>query len=116
MNQNFYFTYWIHRYSKEEFKTLINKVCTNMVIPTKILKKYSKDEYIFHYFFMLYCIIALNYFGLGNKEIALCLDFMIIPGISKAFPPSELLEKHQEVIPDILKYIKEDLELYSEKD
>lgn len=112
MNKNLYFTYWIQRYGKEEFKKLTDKVCKQTRVPLEIKQEYGTDDYLFHYFFAVYCIITLNYFGLSNKQIAFILDLSIGPGISKLFPPGEILEEQKDAIPDMLKFIKKDLELY----
>ena len=52
---NYYFTFWIARHSKENFKALSSKVCHNASIPQEIQGNINTDEYLFHYFFIVYC-------------------------------------------------------------
>lgn len=110
--ENYYFTYWIKRYGREKFQDLTTKVFKNMILPKGIGTTVSKDEYLFHYFFMTYYIVSLHYFGLDTRQISLLLDLAIEAGASKAFPPNEILEIHKEVIPEIEDFIKQDLNLY----
>lgn len=107
--RNYYFTFWITKHGKEEFAELINKVARNTTIPEKIKGKVDKDEYLFHYFWVVYCIVALNHFGLNESQISFYLDLSMTAGSSKLFPPTEILEAQKDVIPDIVKYIEKDL-------
>lgn len=109
---NYYFTYWIARYGKEAFKDLADKICKNIKIPEPIIKTLRKDEILTEYCIVVYCIIALNYFGLNTNQIAFILDLAITPGTSKAFPPYKILEAQKEVIPEIEKYIRKDFNFY----
>lgn len=106
---NFYFTYWIARHGKEEFTELINKVVGNTTIPSKLKGKVNKDEYLFHYFWIVYCIVALKHFGLNLKQISLMQELCLATGTSKLFPPADILEVQKDVIPEITKYIEKDL-------
>ena len=110
--ENYYFTYWIKRYGREKFQDLTTEVFKNMKLPKGIGTTVSKDEYLFHYFFMTYYIVSLHYFGLDTRQISLLLDLAIEAGASKAFPPNEILKIHKEVIPEIEDFIKQDLNLY----
>lgn len=110
--ENYYFTYWIKRYGKEKFQDLTTKVFKNMKLPKNIGTIVSKDEYLFHYFFITYYIVALHYFGLNTNQISLLLDLAIETGASKAFSPEEILELHRENIAEIEEFIKQDLKLY----
>lgn len=109
---NYYFTYWIARYGKNALHNLMHKICQNIKVPIEIIEKLGKDEFLAEYCIIVYCTIALNYFGLNTKQIAFMLDLSITPGTSKAFPPSEILEDQKEVIPEIEEYIRKDLNLY----
>lgn len=116
MERNFYFTYWMARYSKEEFSNLATKMCRNVEVPKEVKEKNETDEYIFHYFYALYSAVALDFFGLNSKQIEMCFDLMITVGCSKLYPPAELLEKHKDVVPEILEYVKKDFLIYSSKE
>lgn len=109
---SYYFTYWIARYGKENFKRLTNKVCTKISVPSKIGKKFGTDEYLFQYFFVVYYTIALNYFGINLEQISFLIDLSLTPGTCKLFPPSEILEVQKDVIPEIEEYVKKDLLSY----
>ena len=115
MQENFYFTYWMARYSKGEFTELVTKMCQNIKIPVEIGKGKIRDEYIFQYFYALYCISALDSFGLNEKQISLCLDLLMTVGCSKLYPPAKMLERHRNLIPEIIEYVNKDLEIYSRK-
>lgn len=106
---NYYFTYWINKHGKDEFAKLANTVASNTTIPKSIKGKINNDEYLFHYFWVVYCIVTLNYFGLDSEQISFVLDLFMKMGISKVFRPSEILEVQKDVIPDIVKYIEKDL-------
>lgn len=108
---NDYFTFWIQRHGRKDFEELINKVCQNTTIPKKI-QSIPKDDYLFHYFFIAYCIITLDYFGLTSHQISFILDLSLTLGICKAFPPERILEEQKNVIPDVLEFVKKDLEIY----
>lgn len=109
---NYYFTFWIARHGKENFKNLSSKVCHNISIPKEIKENMNTDEYLFHYFFIVYCSVALKYFGMDTKQISFALDLLIAPGTSKTFPPNKIFEDQKNVIPEIEKYIIQDLEIY----
>lgn len=109
---NYYFTYWIARYGKDAFKNLADKICKNIKIPASIIEVLEKDELLTEYCIVVYCIVALNYFGLNTKQIAFMLDLSITPGTSKAFSPSEILEAQKRVIPEIEEYIRKDFNFY----
>lgn len=109
---NYYFTYWIKRYGRNKFKELSDKVCKKISVPLKIKKKLGTDEYLFHYFYVVYFTIALNYFGLNEKQIAFLLDLSLAPGTCKLFSPFEILEVQKDVIPEIEEYVKKDLLAY----
>ena len=111
---NYYFTFWIARHSKESFKGLSSKVCHNVSIPQEIQENINTDEYLFHYFFIVYCSVALKFFGLNIEQISFALDLLITPGTSKIFPPDKTFEIHKDVIPEIEKYILQDLDAYKE--
>lgn len=110
---NYYFTYWIKKHGREKFRELSNKVCEKTTVPLKIRKKYGKDEYLFHYFYVVYYTIVLHYFGLDTTQISMILDISLTPGVSKLFSPAEILEVQKDVIPEIEQYILEDLKSYS---
>ena len=112
---NFYFTFWISKHGQETFKELTDKVYKNITVPMEIEKKMDRDEYLFHYFLIVYYVVTLDYFGLNTQQISYFLDFSITLGTSELFPPSKILEDQKDVIPDILKFVKEDLQIY-EKD
>lgn len=109
---NYYFTYWIARYGKEAFKNLTDKICHNIKVPMPILKTIGKDDFLTEYCIVVYCIVALNYFGLNTMQIAFMLDLAITSGTSKVFPPTEILEIQKEVIPIIEEYIRKDFKFY----
>ena len=109
---NYYFTFWIARHSKENFKALSSKVCHNASIPQEIQENINTDEYLFHYFFIVYCSVALKFFGLNIEQISFTLDLLITPGTSKIFPPEKTFEIHKDVITEIEKYVLQDLETY----
>ncbi len=111
---NYYFTYWISRYGKDAFHDLMNKICQNVKVPISIIEKFGKDEFLTEYCLVVYCTVALNYFGLNTRQIAFMLDLAITPGTSKAFPPIEILKTQKEVIPEIEKYIRKDFYFYKE--
>lgn len=110
---SYYFSYWIARYGKISFKKLSKKVCTKIIVPPKIREECGADQYLFHYFFVVYYVIALNYLGLNIEQISFILDLSLTPGTCKLFSPSEILEVQKDVIPEIEEYIKKDLKLYS---
>lgn len=110
---NYYFTYWIARYGKDAFKNLADRICQNIKIPIEIIKKIGKDEVLVQYCIVVYYVVALNYFGLNKKQIALMLDLGLTPGTSIALPPCEILKDQKELIPEIENYIKRDLKLYN---
>lgn len=107
--ENYYFTFWIAKYGKNEFTKLINKVARNATIPKELKGKVDKDEYLFHYFWVVYCIVSLKHFGLNLKQISFMLELCLSTGTSKLFPPAEILEVQKDIIPDIVKYIEKDL-------
>ena len=109
---NYYFTYWMARYSRKEFEMLIKKVGRKVTVPLKLKEGEDTDDFLFHYFYMVYCIVALNYLGLNVKQISLILDILIMPGICKLYPPADILKQQRDAIPDIERYIEKDLELY----
>lgn len=109
---NYYFTFWIKKYGKDSFRELCNNVCRKISDPLKIQEKMNKDEYLFHYFYVVYYTITLNYFGLDTKQISLLLDMSLTPGTSKLFSPEEILKVQKDVIPEIENYIKKDLTMY----
>lgn len=111
--ESFYFTYWIAKHGKDEFKKLTDKVCTKMSVPSKIKNDLGTDEYLFQYFYVVYYTITLNYLGLDKKQISFLLDLSLTPGTCKLFPPAEILEVQKDIIPDIEKYIKQDLKAYN---
>lgn len=115
MEKNLYFTYWIKRYGIDNFKTITYKVCSKAKIPDEIKNSpdYNKDEFLFHYFWIVYCIISFNYFGLNAEQISMCLDLGVAPGTCQMYSPSEVLEIQKDNIPYMLEFIKKDLELYS---
>lgn len=41
--ENYYFTFWIAKYGKNEFTKLINKVARNATIPRELKGKVDKD-------------------------------------------------------------------------
>ena len=108
----YYFTYWIAKYGREEFERLTKKICRKITVPLGIRKKPGIDEYIFHYVLVTYYIIALNYFGLNAKQIAVMTDIAFVPGTSKLFPPGNILRVQADVIPEIEKYIENDFKCY----
>ncbi len=110
---NYYFTYWIARYGKKALKDLMDKMCKHIRIPVDIIKAVGKDEFLTEYCIVVYYIITLNYFGLSTKQISLLLDLSFTPGVSKAFPPTEILEDQKEVIQEIEEYIRKDLKYYN---
>ena len=110
---NYYFTYWIARYGKDAFKNLADRICQNIKIPIEIIKKIGKDEVLVQHCIVVYYVVALNYFGLNKKQIALMLDLGLTPGTSIAFPPCEILKDQKELIPEIENYIKRDLKMYN---
>ena len=115
MEENLYFTYWIKRYGIEKFKILTDKICSKAVIPAEIKNSpdYNKDIFLFHYFWIVYCIVSYNYFGLNTKQISMCLDLSVAPGTCKMYSPAEVLKVQKDNIPYMLEFIKKDLELYS---
>ena len=110
---NYYFTYWIARYGKEALHDLMHKICQNIKVPISIIEELGKDEFLTEYCIVVYCIVALNYFGLNTRQISFMLDLAITPGTSKAFPPGEILRDQEELIPEIEDYIRKDLKLYN---
>lgn len=110
---NYYFTYWIARYGKGTFKNLADRICKKIKLPIEVIEKVGKDEVLVQYCLVVYYVVALNYFGLNKKQIALMLDLGLTPGTSVAFPPDEILNDQKELIPEIEDYIKKDLKLYN---
>ncbi len=108
----YYFTYWIAKYGREEFERLTKKICRKITVPLKIKKESDTDEYLFHYFFVTYYSIALHYFGLDVKQIAMMIDIAFVPGTSKLFPPGNILRVQADVIPEIEKYVENDFKCY----
>lgn len=115
MERNLYFTYWIKRYGIDNFKTITHKVCSKAIIPEEIKKApdYNSNVYLFHYFWMVYCIVSYHHLGLNTKQISMCLDLSVAPGTCKMYNPTEILEIQKDNIPYMLEFIKKDLELYS---
>lgn len=111
----YYFTYWIQRHGRSTFKKLSDQVLSKISVPNKIKKEMETDEYLFHYFMVVYYVIALNYFGLPIEQISFLVDFILVPGTCKLFSPSEILETQKDMIPIIEEYIKKDLQLYDER-
>ena len=113
MDRDYYFTYWIRNHSKEEFKSISDKVLNKVHFP-KILKMcVSKDELAISYFFMVYVIITMHIFGLDTKQISFLLDMTITTDTSKCFKPEEVLKNHADAIPIIEKYVRKDLQKYN---
>lgn len=112
---NYYFTFWIKRYGKGAFRQLINKVCSKITVPLEMKKKINTDEYLFHYFYVVYYTIALNYFGLDIKQISVLIDMSLTPGTCELFSPEEILKVQKDVIPEIENYVKKDLELVDKR-
>lgn len=110
--ENYYFTFWIAKHGKDTFIKLSNKVLEKTTLPDILKGKVNKDEYAFHYFWAVYCIVALNYFGLSENQIAFFLDLSMTTGLSKLYPPKEILKTQKDNIPEIVKFIKEDLKEY----
>lgn len=111
--ESFYFTYWISKYGKEQFKKLTSKVCSKISVPSKVKNEFWTDEYLFQYFYVVYYTITLNYFGLNRKQISFLLDLSLTPGTCKIFSPSEILKVHKDVIPEIEEYVKCDFISYN---
>lgn len=109
---NYFHTFWISKHGKKELYELIGKVCSKTKIPEKVKQEIEEEEYLFNYFFIVYCIVGLNYFGLNNEQISFFLDLCMTLGTCKAFPPAKILEEQKDVISDIVTYIKEDLKIY----
>lgn len=110
--ENDYFTFWIRKYGREIFSNLANNVVSKTSLPEKLKGKIDKEDYAFHYFWIVYCIVALNHFGLSNEQISFYLDLSIKTGASQLYKPSEILEIQKDNIPEIIKYINEDLKVY----
>lgn len=110
MNDN-YFSYWVARYGRNAFTSLVNKVCEKVVVPKEFKDKKLREEYLIQYFYMVYYIVTLDYFGLDTKQIYFVLDFLNL-GLYQAFLPTEILEVQKDAIPDILYYVDKDLERY----
>ncbi len=108
----YYFTYWIAKYGRKKFENLEKKICRKITVPLKIKRGLETDEYLFHYFFITYYTIALHYFGLDTKQIAMMIDIAFVPGTSKLFPPEHILKLQVDVIPEIEKYIENDFKCY----
>lgn len=90
--ENLYFTFWIQKHGKELFTQLINLVTENATLPETIQNpdsNISKDEYLFHYFFVVYCMATLDYFGLNTDQISFTLDLFMPLGVCEAFPPKK---------------------------
>ena len=109
---NYYITYWIHEHGREKFVDLMGKISKNANVPQKIKKLNMSDEWLTHYFLTVYFTVLLNHFGLNVKQIAMCLDVLIAPGLNKLFSPEEILKEQVSVIPEIEKYIIEDFNEY----
>lgn len=110
--ENYYFTFWIAKHGKEKFTELINNVVSKSTMPKALKGKVDINEYAFHYFWAVYCIVALKHFGLSEKQISFYLDLSMVTGCSKLFIPSEILEVQMDNIPEIVKYIEMDLNDY----
>ena len=108
----YYFTYLMHEYGKENFNNLTNKILSKGKLKGKIEKFSISEDWLFLYFCSVYYTITLNYLGLNQQQIDFFLDVIIAPGFSKIFNPKELLEKHSDVIPEIEGYIKKELKEY----
>lgn len=110
--EKLFFTYWISRYGKETFKKLSSKVCKKLKVPLVIKRKVNLDEYLFNYFFIVYYIVALDYFQISIDKIAFLMNLAFTPGTCKLFPPEEVLEVQKDNISEIISYIKKDLILF----
>ena len=111
MDENFYFTYWISRHGRNNFLTILNQICSNVTVPKEIPET-NKADYLYQYFYASYLVLALKNFGLKTNEISFVLDMCLVPGVSNLYPVKYILKKHQDMIPDIKKYIEKDLKLY----
>lgn len=109
---NYYITYWIQEHGKEKFVDLMKKISKNANMPQKIKKLNMSNEWLIHYFLMVYFTVLLNYFKLDVKQIAMCLDVLTGPGLNKLFSPEEILREQESIIPEIEKYIQEDFNEY----
>lgn len=109
-----YFTFWIAKYGKQNFKELIDKACHKISVPEKILEKKLVDEYLFNYFYVVYFTIMLHLFGISEDKIGFILDYSLTPGVCKLFSPSEILKVQKDLIPEIKKYIDKDLAIYTD--
>ncbi len=109
-----FFTFWIARYGKDEFKKLTDKICGKIKVPKEIKEDgMTSDEYLFNYFYIVYYTVALKYFNVSIDKICLLIDLAFMPGACKLFPPSEILEVQEENIPQIIYYIEKDLKTYN---
>lgn len=109
-----FFTYWIARYGKKNLKDLTDKVCSKIKVPKEIKEKViDLNEYLFNYFYIVYYIVALNYFNVSIDKICLLVDLAFTPGTCKLFPPAEILKVQKENIPLIIHYIEKDLKIYN---
>ena len=106
---NDYFTFWIRKYGRDTFSNIANNVVSKTTLPEKLKGKIDKEDYAFHYFLIVYCIVALNHFGLSDEQISFYLDLSIKTGASQLYKPSEILELQKDNIPEIVKYIEMDL-------
>ena len=107
---NYYFTYWMLEHGKEKFVDITNKVFQKAVVPEELknLKDVNKDEFLFHYFFIVYYVVTLFYFGVDEKQISMCLDIVVAPGLSSIFKPRDILDQQKDNILELTTYIQED--------
>ena len=111
MEDNYYINFWVDRIGKPKFLVLISKTLINIKFPSGI----DEDEYLLIYFHIFYLAVALKCCGLTIPQIAFFIDLSTNPSTSDTFKISQIFEEQKNVIPDLTKYITEDLMSYEKK-
>lgn len=111
MEDNYYINFWVDRIGKPKFLVLISKTLINIKFPPNI----NEEEYLLFYFHIFYLAVALKCCGLSTYQMAFFIDLSTNPSTSEAFELSQMFEEQKNVIPDLTKYIKEDLKAYEKK-
>ena len=109
---NLFFTGWIARHGKENLRRLVDLVVDGVYITKDMAECFDIEDFTMHYFWVVYCIIALKHLGLSEKQIAFFIDLSLSDGISKHFKPADILERHKNAIREINRYVDLDLRFY----
>ena len=106
--KNYYFTYLMQEYGKNNFNQLISNVLNDGHIEGKI-ESFNLNDWSFIYFFSVYFCTTLKHFGLDYKQIDLCLDTVIAPGWSELFGFKRIFKLQKRNLPEIEKLVDKEL-------